>query len=62
MATVAKGLEWNPGDRMIWTRIFVQPINFAFAGYTVAATDNETVKIASLEATSSRKFSDGPKR
>ncbi len=57
VATVAKGLEWNPGDRMIWTRIFVQPINFAFAGYTVAATDNETVKIASLEATSSRKFS-----
>ena len=57
VATVAKGLEWNPGDRMIWTRIFVEPINFAFAGYTVAATDNETVRIASLEATSSRKFS-----
>ena len=57
VATVAKGLEWNPGDRMMWTRIFVQPINFAFAGYSVAATDNETVKIASLESTSSRKFS-----
>jgi hypothetical protein len=57
VATVAKGLEWNPGDRMMWTRIFVQPINFAFAGYSVAATDNETIKIASLEATSSRKFS-----
>jgi hypothetical protein len=57
VATVAKGLDWNPGDRMIWTRVFVQPINFEFAGYTVAATDNETVRIASLEATSSRKFS-----
>lgn len=57
VATVAKGLEWNPGDRMMWTRIFVQPINFALAGYSVAATDNETVKIASLESTSSRKFS-----
>lgn len=57
VATVAKGLEWNPGDRMMWTRIFIQPINFTFAGYSVAATDNETVKIASLESTSSRKFS-----
>jgi hypothetical protein len=57
VATVAKGLDWNPGDRMMWTRIFIQPINFAFAGYSVAATDNETVKIASLESTSSRKFS-----
>ena len=42
---------------MMWTRIFVQPINFAFAGYSVAATDNETVKIASLELASSKKFS-----
>jgi hypothetical protein len=57
VATVAKGLEWDPGDRMMWTRIFVQPINFSIGGYTVAATDNETVKIASLEATSSRKLS-----
>ena len=57
VATVAKGLDWNPGDRMMWTRIFVQPINFAFVGYSVAATDSETVKIASLESTSSKKFS-----
>ena len=57
VATVAKGLGWNPGDRMMWTRLFIQPINFTFAGYSVAATDNETVKIASLESTSSRKFS-----
>jgi hypothetical protein len=57
VATVAKGASWDPGDRMIWTRVFVQPINFSFAGYTVAATDNETVKVTSVEATSSRKFS-----
>ena len=57
VATVTKGTSWDPGDRMAWTRVFVQPINFKFAGYTVAATENETVKIASIEATSSRKFS-----
>ena len=57
VATVAKGASWDPGDRMMWTRVFVQPINFSFAGYTVAATDNETVKVTSIEATHSRKFS-----
>lgn len=57
VATVTKGASWNPGDRMMWTRAFVQPINFSFAGYTVAATDNETVKVTSIEATNSRKFS-----
>jgi hypothetical protein len=57
VATVTKGTSWDPGDRMVWTRVFVQPINFKFAGYTVAATENETVKIASIAATSSRKFS-----
>jgi hypothetical protein len=57
VATVAKGASWDPGDRMMWTRVFVQPINFSFAGYTVAATDNETVKVTSVEATNSRKFS-----
>ena len=57
VATVAKGAKWDLGDRMIWTRVFVQPINFSFAGYTVAATDNETVKVTSVEATDTRKFS-----
>jgi hypothetical protein len=57
IANVAKGIDWNPGDRMIWTRILVQPINFSFAGYSVARTDNQTQKMASVERTDSRKFS-----
>jgi hypothetical protein len=56
VATVAKGVNWNPGDRMMWTRVFMQPINFTFAGYTVAATDNAAVKVASVEATKTRKL------
>jgi hypothetical protein len=51
------GAGWDPGDRMMWTRVFVKPINFSFAGYTVAATDNQTVKVTSVEAINSRKFS-----
>lgn len=57
VATVAKGADWNPGDRMMWTRVFVQPINFSFAGYTVAATENDSVKVTSVEATNTRKVS-----
>jgi hypothetical protein len=57
VATVTKGINWDPGDRMVWTRIFVEPINFEFAGYTVAATDNASVKVTSVEATKTRKFS-----
>jgi hypothetical protein len=56
VATVSKGADWDPGDRMVWTRVFVQPINFSFAGYTVAATENETVKVTSVEAASTRKL------
>jgi hypothetical protein len=56
VATVVKGANWEPGDRMMWTRVFVQPINFSFAGYTVAGTDNETEKVTSVEATNTRKF------
>src|ERR1700712_753439 len=55
VATVAKGVKWPPGDRMVWTRIFVQPINFKFAAYTVATTENESVKVSSQEATAVRK-------
>jgi hypothetical protein len=57
VANVAKGIDWKPGDRMMWSRVLVQPINFTFAGYSVAATDNETLKVTSVERTDSRKFS-----
>jgi hypothetical protein len=57
VATVTKGATWDPGDRMVWSRVFVQPINFSFAGYTVAATENATIRVTSVEATTSRKFS-----
>jgi hypothetical protein len=57
VSTVTKGADWEPGDRMIWTRVFVQPINFEFGDYSVAATQNATDKIASIEATRSRKIS-----
>ena len=42
---------------MMWTRVFIQPINFSFAGYTVADTDNVTVKVTSMEATKTQKLS-----
>lgn len=57
IATVAKGLDDEPGNRLLWTRIFIQPINFRFAGYTVAATDNRTVRIATIEDTANAKLS-----
>jgi hypothetical protein len=71
VANVAKGVYWAPGDRMVWTRVLIQPINFEFAGYSVAETDNEALKVTSVERTDSKKFSadlsatipgmDGPK-
>ncbi len=57
IANVAKGIDWEPGDRMIWTRILVQPINFSFADYTVVATDNQTKRVTSIERMDLRKFS-----
>jgi hypothetical protein len=57
VATVAKGVKWPPGDRMVWTRILVNPINFKFAAYTIAATESETVKVSSVEAQNVRKLS-----
>jgi hypothetical protein len=57
VATVTKGINWDPGDRMMWTRVFVEPINFTFTGYTVAATDNVTARVSSIEAIKTRKFS-----
>jgi hypothetical protein len=55
--SVAKGTAWAPGDRMVWTRVFVNPINFSFAAYNIASTENETVKVSSIEATDTRKLS-----
>jgi hypothetical protein len=57
IATVAKGLDTLPGDRLLWTRVFIQPINFTFAAYTVAATDTRSIKIASVEDSTSTKLS-----
>jgi hypothetical protein len=57
IANVAKGVDWKPGDRMMWTRVLIEPINFSFAGYSVAETNNETLKVTSVERTNSRKFS-----
>ena len=59
IATVAKGLDTLPGDRLLWTRVLVQPINFEFAGYTVAATDSRSVKIARIENSTNTKLSIG---
>lgn len=56
IATVAKGLNTQPGDRILWTRIFVKPINFRFAGYSVVASDKYVVKIATVENTTQTKL------
>ena len=37
--------------------VLIQPINFLFAGYTVAATENEMVRVTSIETTRTKKFS-----
>jgi hypothetical protein len=57
VATVSRGADMHTADRMVWTRVFVQPINFQFVGYTVAETENETVKVTSFERTRTRKLS-----
>jgi len=31
VSTVVRGVKWPPGDRMMWTRILVKPVNFKFA-------------------------------
>ena len=36
VATVTKGAGWDPGDRMMWTRVFVQPINFESHSKTIS--------------------------
>jgi hypothetical protein len=57
VATVTKGLDTLPGDRLLWTRVFVEPINFEFAGYTIADTDNKSIKLTSIENSINTKLS-----
>ncbi|HEY2616733.1 MAG TPA: hypothetical protein VGI78_05290 [Acetobacteraceae bacterium] len=57
VSTVTRGAAWEPGDRMVSARIFVQPINFEFGDYAVGATQNATDKIASIEVSRSHKIS-----
>lgn len=50
VATVTKGLNAKPGDRLMWTSIHIEPKNFEFDGYTILATDNEVLNILDLES------------
>lgn len=59
VANVTKGLNAMPGDRLLWTRVIVQPINFTFAGYTVASTETKTIKVAGIENGNNSKLSLG---
>ena len=59
VATVSRGMHAMPGDRLLWSRVFVQPINFEFAGYTIAQTDTRTIKIAGIDDTDEGKLSLG---
>lgn len=45
VANVTKGWDAVPGERLVWTWIVVEPINFVFDGYTVVATDNQVLNI-----------------
>jgi len=49
VATVTKGLDAEPGDRLMWTWILIRPDNFKFASYTVLATNNETLNIEHVQ-------------
>lgn len=49
VATVTKGTTERPGDRLIWTWVLVKPINFVFTGYTVVATNNQTLNIENVQ-------------
>jgi len=53
VATVTKGLDAGPGDRLVWTWIQIRPLNFNFTGYAVVATDNETLQIEQVQNQSS---------
>lgn len=49
VATVTKGLDAKPGDRLMWTSILIKPNNFSFGGYTVFATDNQVINIEHVQ-------------
>ena len=49
VATVTKGLDAQPGDRLMWTWILVKPKNFKFAGYTVLATDTGVLNVERIQ-------------
>ena len=48
VATVTKGFDAKPGDRLVRTWIVVRPRNFVFQNYSVVATDNETLNIEAI--------------
>ena len=48
VANVTKGWNAVPGERLVWTWIDVQPVNFVFDGYTVVATDTQLLNIEQI--------------
>lgn len=48
VANVTKGWNAVPGERLVWTWIDVQPLNFTFDGYTIVATDNQLLNIEQI--------------
>lgn len=53
VATVSRGWDAGPADRLVRTWIEVMPRNFVFDGYTVIATDNQLLNIAQITDTAS---------
>jgi hypothetical protein len=49
VATVTKGLAAKPGERLMWTWILIKPVNFEFTGYTVVATDNQSLNVEHIQ-------------
>ncbi len=51
--SVSKGLNARLGDRLTWARVDITPVDesFAFTGYTIAATETETIDIANVKHT-----------
>jgi hypothetical protein len=49
VATVTKGLAAKPGERLMWTWILIRPVNFEFTGYTVVATDNQSLNVEHIQ-------------
>jgi hypothetical protein len=53
---IDQGLDWMPGDRLMWARIAVEPINFRFVADRFIPPEYETLE-TQLEATVSSKHS-----